>query len=127
MNKLGLPDFKSTKEADVEIAITDQENGVHIEVRGRLDMESPALILGEYFRNMHRTILESNIGHVEVEFSDLKYMNSAAVSFLSSNWIRKVRGLNSYQLIFIYPKRYYLALSTMALLCQPNAIQKQIA
>lgn len=126
MNKLNLKNFEHTQEADVDILISDIPDGVRIKIMGRLDMESPASVLGEYIQNVHQTVLDKNIKHIEVDFSDLKYMNSAAVSFLSSNWIRKVRGSQSYQLTFIYPKRYYLALSTMALLCHPNAIQKQI-
>ncbi len=126
MNKLNLKNFEKTKEADVDITIADSLNGVRIKIIGRLDMESPATLMGDYVQNMHATILQKNIENVEVDFTDLKYMNSAAVSFLSSNWIRKVRGDQSYQLIFIYPKRYYLALSTMALLCHPNALQQQV-
>lgn len=126
MNKLNLENFQRTNEADVDVVISDTDNGIRIQIKGRLDMESPATILGGYFQNMHQSILDHQIENVEVDFTELKYMNSAAVSFLSSNWIRKVRGEESYQLIFVYPKRYYLALSTMALLCHPNAVQNQL-
>ncbi len=126
MNKLNIESFERTSEADVDVIINDTLNGIQVQVHGRLDMESPATIMGPFIQEMHKAVLDRNIENVEVDFSNLKYMNSAAVSFLSSNWIRKVRGEESYQLTFLYPKRYYLALSTMALLCHPNAIQKQL-
>ena len=125
MNKVKMENYERSKDIDVDVVIADTSEGIQIQIRGRLDMESPANILGDYFQKMHKAILDNHVKNVKVDFSELKYMNSAAVSFLSSNWIRKVRGEESYQLVFLYPKRYYLALSTMALLCHPNAIQKQ--
>ncbi len=105
-NALRFKNFERTPEADVDITVIETPEGLIVKIQGRMDMESPAKLLGDYVQNLHDMILQKGIKTVELDFRDLKYMNSAAISFLTTNWFRKVKQENSYEFLITFPSRY---------------------
>lgn len=85
MNKLNLF-FKGTEKFN--ILVSDIPGGVKLTFTGSVDDRNPELSMSNFFDELHYKLTKSNLKYVEVDFTNMIYLNSSGLKIFVS-WLTK--------------------------------------
>ncbi len=97
-------DVNQLEEGNLKIEVVDSPEGVRMKIAGSIEMQNPRSIISPYFDDVHNKILSSKIKLIEIDITELQFMNSSGIGTFIK-WFVKIPPLTDeekYQVKIIY-------------------------
>ncbi|MCB1164814.1 MAG: hypothetical protein KDK37_04515 [Leptospiraceae bacterium] len=73
----------------VKMELEDSAGALKLSIHGEIDMAEPSIAIRPYLEKVHNHILEKGASQVEVDFTNLGFMNSSGIKEFVT-WIMKL-------------------------------------